>query len=294
MNQKGFIPIFIIVAIIVVLAAGGGTVLIYQKSATRSPGTPPTEKTSPILSQEQPSPTSTKPPPITNQPQPMPPSRQVFPSSGPSNSPSYSNPQPESNCISNPSPVFTSHITDMSKVDYIVPPPTLGTGPTGPSLKPHSYIGTNGAKVPIYAPTSMTLKGGAYYVGGPYTIEFRASCEVIVRYGHITDPVDAIKKLFPSEPQQDSRTQELNPIHFAAGELLGYTTGTPQAGNWDFGVLNSLQKNRYANDPNWSYADTYVCPFAYFTPELKAAYTAKFDPTYLGGNPPHGESFCET
>lgn len=200
---------------------------------------------------------------------------------------------PKSDCISNLSPVFTNHITDMSKVSYVVPPPTMGTGP---NLKTHSYIGTNGANVPLYAPTAMTLKSGSHYVGGPYMFEFQASCEVAVRFGHVTNPIDSIKNLLPAEPKSDSRTQELNHVGFAAGELIGYTVGTPQASNWDFGVYNSAANNRYINDQNWNNSATYttaVCPFNYFAPDLKVEYVAKFDSKILGNNPPHGESFCQ-
>lgn len=200
---------------------------------------------------------------------------------------------PEQKCASNPSPTFTQDITDMSKVRYIVPPPTMGSGP---SLKPHSYIGTDGQNVPVYVPAAVTLKSGSHYIGGPYTIEFQVSCEITMRFGHITNPVDAIKNLLPKEPQPGSQTQELSPISFAAGQLIGYTTGTPQAGNWDFGVYNSTVSNRYANDPDWNNSSVYttaVCPFDYFAPSLKSIYQAKYDSYALGGNPPHGESFCQ-
>ena len=201
-----------------------------------------------------------------------------------------------SKCTSNPSPTFTSHITDMSKVDYVVPPPTIESGI---NLKPHGYIGTNGANVPLYAPVAMTLKDGAYYTNGPYLLDFQVSCEVTVRFGHMTNPVDSIKKLFPNEPESDSRTHELSPVSFAAGEIIGYTTGTSgtnAAGNWDFGVFNSSVSNRYANDPAWNNHltnTTAVCPFDYFTSNLKVAYTSKFDGKSMAGNPPHGESFCQ-
>jgi len=152
-------------------------------------------------------------------------------------------PTPEPSCLSNTSPTFTNHITDLGQVNYVVPPPTMGSGP---SLKTHSYIGTDHVNVPIYAPAAMTLNAGSHYMGGPYTIEFLASCEVTVRFGHVTNPVDKIKNLLPSEPGESSAT---------------YTTA--------------------------------VCPFDYFTSGLRAAYVAKFDTEILGGNPPHGESFCE-
>lgn len=196
------------------------------------------------------------------------------------------------NCTSNPSPVFTNHITDIHKVNYVATPPTMGAGP---SLKTHSYIGTDHARVPIYAPTAMTLKSGSHYVGGPYMFEFQVSCEVVVRFGHVTNPVDSIKNLLPSEPKSGSQTQELNPVSFAAGEVIAYTTGTDAAGNWDFGVYNSATTNRYVNDANWNNSATYttaVCPFEYFTQDLKSMYASKFNASILGGNPPHGESFC--
>lgn len=196
-------------------------------------------------------------------------------------------------CQSNLSPVFTNHITDIAKINYIVPPPTMGAGP---SLKTHSYIGTDHALVPVYVPAAATLKSGSHYTGGPYMIEFQISCEVRIRFGHITNPVDAIKNLLPKEPQSDSRTQELGPISFAAGELVGYTTGTSMAGNWDYGVYNSATSNRYASDPDWNNSSVYttaVCPFDYFAPDLKSAYEAKYNSYALGGNPPQGESFCQ-
>lgn len=197
------------------------------------------------------------------------------------------------NCERNPFPVFTNDITDISMVNYIGPPPTMGAGP---SLKTHSYIGTDHARVPVYAPTAMTLESGSHSVGGPYMVEFRVSCEVRVRFGHMTEPVEAIKKLLPAEPKPDSRTEELAPVIFAAGDLIGYTTGTDVAGNWDFGVYNSTVRNRYADDADWSNSATYttaVCPFDYFPASLKASYVLKFNSAALGGNPPHGESFCK-
>src|SRR3989344_1166546 len=215
-------------------------------------------------------------------------------SASPSTSPSPSGGISQQNCSSNISPVFTHHITDISKVQYVAPPPTMGAGP---NLKTHGYIGTEHALVPVYGPVTMTVKDGSHYVGGPYMFDFAVSCEVTVRFGHMTNPVDALKQLLPVELASDSRTQSLSPVSFAAGELVGYTTGTDQAGNWDFGVYNSATQNRYASDPDWNWSTvltTAVCPFGYFTPDLKAAYISKFNPQIMAGNPPHGESFCGT
>ena len=204
-------------------------------------------------------------------------------------------PQPTTpNCKNNPLPTFTHHITDMSQVNYIVPPPTMGAGP---SLKPHSYIGTDHARVPVYAPIDMTLITGAHTVEGPYGFIFRVSCEVQLRFGHITEPIQEIKDVFPLTPAQDSRDQKIeHEIFFKAGDIIAYTIGTKTAGNWDFGVYNSATSNRYANDPEWGNSSTYttaVCPFDYFETSLRQAYIPKFNSTILGGNPPHGEPFCK-
>jgi NAD(P)-dependent dehydrogenase (short-subunit alcohol dehydrogenase family) len=54
---------------------------------------------------------------------------------------------------------------------------------------------------------------------------------------HITEPIEKIKNAFPSTPQTDTRdSPRVNPsIQIKAGDLLGYTTGTPLAHNFDFG-----------------------------------------------------------
>ncbi|MBI2610510.1 hypothetical protein HYW60_01065 [Candidatus Kaiserbacteria bacterium] len=218
----------------------------------------------------------------------------LSPSSTPPSQLSQPPAPPEPMCESNSSPVFTNHITDMSKVNYIVPPPTMGAGP---SLKPHSYIGTDHARVPVYAPIDMTLITGAHTFDGPYGFIFKVNCEVQLRFGHITEPIQEIKDVFPSTPAQDSRDQKIDhEIFFKAGDVIAYTTGTEMAGNWDFGVYNSATSNRYANDPEWNISATYttaVCPFDYFEASLRQAYVSKFNSAILGGNPPHGESFCK-
>lgn len=201
--------------------------------------------------------------------------------------------QPVAGCQSNSSPVFSKHITDTSKINYIAPPPTLGAGP---SLKAHSYIGTDHARVPVYAPVDMALISGAHYVGGPFALIFKVSCEVELRMGHITEPISEVKSVFPAEPSSSSVDEKIDhEISFKAGDLIAYTTGTSAAGNWDFGVYNSSKPNRYASDSAWNWSKvhtTAVCPFDYFTASLKSAYTSKFNSQILGGNPPHGDSFC--
>ncbi len=196
-------------------------------------------------------------------------------------------------CISNASPVFIRHITDFDKISFIQTPPMLVSG----QLKTHSYIETQKQRVPVYAPVDMVLVTGAHYVGGPYGFVFEVSCEISMRYGHITEPINEIKEVFPSVPSTDSRNQEIaHRINFKAGDLLGYTMGTTQAGNWDFGVYDSTTKNKYAASTVWNYSTTYttaVCPYDYFNSELKSQYTKKFNLVEYGNAKRDGESFCD-
>lgn len=304
-HSKGFISVVFLVIIVLVISAGVSAYFYLQseeEDGDQKSGEQQVAVESPIVAQK----ATPAPIPAVQQSIPMSvpaltltPILAVSPQAVPISTPTLTPistftpiPLPPPSCESNSSPVFTSHITDMSKVNYVVSPPTMGAGP---NLKTHSYIGTDHARVPVYAPAAMALESGAHYIGGPYTINFKASCEVKIRFGHITEPVDAIKNLLPSEPKEGSNTQELFPIKFEAGDLIAYTTGTSQAGNWDFGVYNSTVSNRYANDSDWSWSDTFttaVCSFEYFSDDLKSAYVSKFNSTILGGNPPHGEAFC--
>ena len=197
----------------------------------------------------------------------------------------------ESNCISNTKPIFTHHITEIEKVSNIVTPPNIISG----NLKTHSYVETDKQRVPVYAPVDMVLITGAHYTEGPYWFEFQVTCEIKLRFAHITEPLQKIRDVFPLTPSNDSRTQQITQqISFKAGDIIGYTTGTSQAGNWDFGVYDSTTKNKYFSSANWGTSTVYttaVCPYDYFSPELKQKYVSLYN---IRTNPKQdGESFCE-
>lgn len=184
-------------------------------------------------------------------------------------------------CVSNLRPTFANHLIDPTLVTNILPPPNRPKTDLT-VLKTHSYINTPSMSAPIYAPTDMELIKGAYYIGGPYSLDFKVSCEVMLRLGHITNPVQKIKVAFPSEPQNGSTDNQVNPtIVFKAGELIGYSGGPPYtlAIGFDFGVYNSATPNRFATEPDKYTSSIYttaVCPFDYFTSDIKKEYKAKF------------------
>lgn len=184
-------------------------------------------------------------------------------------------------CVSNLRPIFSNYLIDPALVTNILPPPNRPKTDLT-VLKTHSYINTPSMDAPIYAPADMELIKGAHYVGGPYSLDFKVSCEVMLRLAHITNPAPKIKAAFPAEPQNGSADNQVNPhIAFKAGELVGYSGGPPYtlAIGFDFGVYNSATPNRFATEPekyNSSIYTTAVCPFDYFTSAIREEYKAKF------------------
>ena len=186
-------------------------------------------------------------------------------------------------CVSNVSPVLTADVTDLSRISQITPP---GVVMTGNVLKSHSYLWiADGEKVPVYAPVDMTLVSGVYVQHADGNLDFglifQVSCEVELRFGHITHPLDQIRAALPTEPQiNDSHDKQIpTPIQFKAGDIIAYTSGTGQAHNWDFGMYNTERPDpdakQYAGaTPKDVRAN---CPYDYFTLKKRSTYRSMFN-----------------
>ncbi len=101
-------------------------------------------------------------------------------------------PQGGGGCVSDPDPEFTAHITDLSKIDFIIPPAVL----SGNRFKNRSYVWISrdetgwAYEVPIYAPVDSTLTGITFYSEPAlndqgqlvdveqFSLSFQVSCEV--------------------------------------------------------------------------------------------------------------------
>ena len=80
-------------------------------------------------------------------------------------------------CESDPEPVFTAHITDLTLIDSLTPAGTVQGG----DLKPHGYLDNkpSAKEVPVYAPVDSYLLDFAYYVQGGdaiFMFKFQVSC----------------------------------------------------------------------------------------------------------------------
>lgn len=149
---------------------------------------------------------------------------------------------PTTACASNPAPIFSHDITDISRISQITPPGTIFDNGI---VKSHSYLWIeDGKQVPLYAPIDMKLAAGSYYTQGSvshFLLFFQVSCEVEIKFDHVLDPVQAIRAVLPTEPVlNDSRTKAPSEfVSFKAGDIIGYTPGNTQSHNWDFGVYNT-------------------------------------------------------
>ncbi|PJA86714.1 MAG: hypothetical protein CO141_03325 [Candidatus Moranbacteria bacterium CG_4_9_14_3_um_filter_42_9] len=185
--------------------------------------------------------------------------------------------RPGRDCVSNAQPIFTHDFTDLSQIEKIAPLGGVGGGSPG-----RSYVTIKEGKVPVYAPMDATLetivyarRGGAE-TPGEYGLYFRASCEVTFLLDHIDEVVDKIKALAPKDPAASSATQygTAPQAKIKAGELLGYSDGTPLAHTFDFLVESTEAETEHINPVRWTWNQTTnaVCPYDLYAKELKDKY----------------------
>ncbi len=171
---------------------------------------------------------------------------QAVPSPSPVASSTPSASSQDANCLKT-NPTLTTDISDFAKIQKITAPGSASSeGPKG-----HSFIWTNGERVPVYAPIAGILESGAYSKDNEsspaqYLLMFKVkgNCDFQFKFDHIDEPVDVIRLALPSVPKvADSRgTFVTETIAFNAGDLIGYTKGNIPSGNWDFGLYNMAEK----------------------------------------------------
>ena len=181
---------------------------------------------------------------------------------------------------------FTSYITDLSKISYIIQPGNS----SGTVIEPRSYLAINRTEstLEVFAPTAGELIGIGYYVaradGVPeYALYFKAGGTAYYFFAHLIDVIPEISAAGPASPQPTSAyVTPTVPVSVTAGELIGHSEGTPQARTFDFGAYDTANKNAVANESRYSAEDRYltgVNPYSYYSKDKRDAYLA------LTGNP---------
>lgn len=202
--------------------------------------------------------------------------------------------------------------TDLGGLRSITP---LGTPATGGEIKERHQIQlltntdesgtTSGHLVPIYAPTKVKPRNlrrfqssspPAPYTDEYYGFELEVSCEVHIRLDHIRMAGD---KLRAAVPEVGSIVEPAVPTVFEAGELIGYTDGTPpappgedRAFSFDYAVYNAEHENQYVNMERYRTTNelrnslTSVCGNTYYDEAQAAAFAALlgYDGNSAGGD----------
>ena len=175
-------------------------------------------------------------------------------------------------------PIFSHHFTDVDTIYSIIPPVFRNSKGTMPT----TLINIQG-KTPLYMPTSGKLTQGSYHneQGAQfYMWEADIGCGVTVVFDHVSEPVEKIRRLFPNTPRDDTRTDFFEtPLEVAAGELVGYTTGSVNAHNWNFAVYDAAEKNFLWNAGTFNDMSKYytqVCPFKYYDRQMAEQYEDLF------------------
>ncbi len=202
---------------------------------------------------------------------------------------------PGAACESDPSPTFTTPFTDMSMIQAILPPAVI----SGERFKNRSYISiaqdADGAffEVPIYAPVDSTLVSITYFTQPAidandrqilmelYVLDFQVSCEVHYGFDHVDRLVGAVGAAAPPEPAPDTRDAAVYVnVPVKAGDLIGFTRGTPRARNWDWIVTNKAAANVFANPDRYrSQGDLQTlaagaCGYDYFPADIRSQFYA--------------------
>ncbi len=190
-------------------------------------------------------------------------------------------------CKNDPKPVFIHDLTNPNLINYIQ---IYGLGEITPRFRSFLYINTaKTTKVPIYAPVDSDLVEATYKsVRGAtdFDVHLMVSCQIWYMVNNITDPVDKIRQALPAIPVTNTIDipKISPPIHFVAGELLGYTNGTPLPHNWDFGVFDLTHANQFVNQARYNQdkygkIQTAICPFDFFPEAQKVVYYGLFGET---------------
>ncbi|MDO8618781.1 MAG: hypothetical protein Q7R49_02425 [Candidatus Daviesbacteria bacterium] len=181
-------------------------------------------------------------------------------------------------CKSNPKVQFTNDFTEVDKIKSVEP-----TIITPGNSRHRAWLNISSGKVAVYAPVDSELIRGVYKNARgaiDYDLHFQVSCEIWYLINHVIEPVDKIKSAFPETPQTDTKTNApfKETIKVKAGELLGYSTGTPLAHNFDFGVfdLNHFNEGLPTDeDSKYGKEANFICPFDVLPKEIKEKYYGK-------------------
>ncbi len=185
--------------------------------------------------------------------------------------------------------VFTEHMFELDKVDYIVPLGELEGGWEEREVNNMALVnikrtgdhGSPSLKMKIYAPTEMSLVFYSYYGYGDYsptwTLVFEINSDKTLKLSALTDVPDTIKNKVGTEfTKGEIRLQ--TPLLFNAGDVIGYAGGTAEYRNWDVLFYDKTHTNKFVNQERYEkdYMGeryrTAICAFDLYPDDMRKEY----------------------
>jgi len=183
---------------------------------------------------------------------------------------------------------FTHPIMALDDIALVTPIGLVGGG--GTEIVGRSYIfpRTDGDEpLTLFAPTAMKLIGGVRYVppDAPegyvpdWALAFAPDCSsrVLIELYHVKDVVPALRDAIGDEPKASSAWQQVQtPVHFEAGEPIGAYVHGVNSVAFDFIVRDEDVTNPFHTPERYATSNLLhvVCPYAYYTPELRSEFEA--------------------
>ena len=218
-------------------------------------------------------------------------------------SPTNESSQVQESCTRNSDIRLTHFYTDLDQIEMINP--TIVT--SGNWLKNRQYhkiftdAGNAAPDVPLYAPADALAFELTHYVAtmhpwnsppydaSQFDVRFQVSCDVFFWFDHITRLAEPFASLAPEEGVRDTRNAAVSiMVKVAAGDLIGWTTGTDPAHVWDFVMIDTRKTTLFANQERYEKTGDLqnllhtACPYDYYDEALRSAYVSKF--AWWGGS----------
>ncbi len=172
---------------------------------------------------------------------------------------------------------FTRDLIDPASVQVVTP--IGGQTGSGGVIGIRSYIHTRpdlaGQRLPVYAPTAMTLASASYYkppnapadYAPEYSLFFEAGCGVRGSLFHIKGVVAPLAAVVPTAVSPSSGGQPVKNVRVKAGQQIGwYTSSPPNSVAFDLVVDNERHTNAFLSPQRFttSNAQHAVCPWDYY------------------------------
>jgi hypothetical protein len=183
--------------------------------------------------------------------------------------------------------LFTRNLIDPASVTGVAP--VGGQTGSGGVLAVRSYVFPSqtlrGKRLPIYAPTNMSLVGASYYLpmGAPagykpeYSLYFSTPCSLEVKLFHIKGVVGKVAAVVPKKASGSSASQGVKATPVAAGEQVGWYEPAEGSVAFDFWVDDLTVTNSFLSPKRYAQSNALhaVCPWQFYAAALRKVWYAK-------------------